>query len=113
MADLTTIQLQWLRDQLGDEPADAELQTRYDTRGSLRDVALSVLSSRRRELLESSLKVTATGIASVDNTENVKALERDMAALSRLDDDPTDGPEDELPGVERFSSFQLTRSRRR
>lgn len=112
MAELTTTQLQWLRDQLGDQPADAELQTRYDDRGSVRDVALSVLSSRRRALLESSLQVTATGVASVNNTENVKALERDIAALSKLDDDPTDGP-DELPGVERFSRFALTRSRRR
>lgn len=114
MAELTATQIQWLRDQVGDEPADAELQTRYDDRGgSLRDTALSVLASRRRELLESSLKVTATGVASVDNTENVKALERDIAALSKLDDDPTDGP-DELPGApERFSTFGLVRSRRR
>lgn len=112
MADLTAAQLQWLRDQLGDEPTDVELQARYEARGSVRDVALSVLSSRRRELLESSLQVSASGVASVNNTENVKALERDLAALSKLDDDPTDEP-DELPGVERFESFQLTRSRRR
>lgn len=112
MADLTATQLQWLRDQLGDEPSDADLQDRYAARGSVRDVALSVLSSRRRELLESSLKVAASGIASVDNTENVKALERDLAALSRLDDDPTDEP-GELPGVDRFEAVQLTRSRRR
>ena len=93
MADLTARQLQWLRDTLGDQPPTEELQNRYDEQGSIRDVATSVLAKRRRALLDSALKVSAAGVASVDNTENVKALERDIAST--------------------FETFQLTRSRGR
>lgn len=115
MADLTATQLAWLRDKIGDEPADDVLQGYYDSTGSVRDTAITVLGQRRRALLDSSLKVSVSGVASIDNTENVKAIERDIAALAKLDDDPTDEEGEDTGGLGDNSTevFQLTRTRGR
>ena len=115
MADpLTARQLRWLRDTVGDTVELAELQSRFDDLESVRDVAIAVLRDRRRAYLDSSLKVSVSGVASVDNTENVKAIEREIAQLVKLDHDPTDEPgEEATAAVQRAETFQLVRSRRR
>ena len=114
MADLTAPQLKWLRDTVGTEPDDAALQGRFDVLGSVRDVGIAVLRDRRANLLATSLQVSVAGVASINNTENVKALEREIAALAKLDDDPTDEPGEDVSGTGgRFEVFNLTRSRGR
>lgn len=114
MADLTPTQLRWLHDTVPDTWEDAALQARYDELGSVRDVALSILRDKRKDLLDSPLKVSLSGVASVDNAENVKALERSLAEIARLDDDPTSTPgEEAAAAVPRWETFNLTRSRGR
>jgi hypothetical protein len=116
MTDLNTLQLQWLRDELGSQPDDAALQERYDALGSVRDVAIAVLRGRRADLLRKPLTTTVSGVASVNYAENVKAIERRISALERLDDDPTDTPGEDVDGGaggDHIEAFQLVRSRGR
>lgn len=117
MADqLTTTQVAWLRAEIGTTLTDPQLQERYNRLESVRDVALEALRERRTELLASPLSVSVDGVASVNNSENVKAIERRIAALVRLDDDPSDDPPvaDGAGAVPLpFERLQLRRSRGR
>lgn len=114
MAELTATQYRWLHDELPDTVTDADLQDRYDRVGTVRDVALSVLRDQRSELLKSPLSVSVSGAVSLNSSENVKAIERQIASLSRLDDDPTSTPGEVAAGeVGGFSQHQMTRSRGR
>ena len=115
MTDLNPAQLQWLRDELGDTPDDAALQGRFDTLGSIRDVAIAVLRGRRSALLAKPLSANVSGIASVNYAENVKALDRRIDALSRLDPDPTDEPGEDVDGAGqvRLEPIELYRTRGR
>jgi hypothetical protein len=114
MTDLTDTQKRWLHDELGDTITDVELQSRFDELGSIRDVALRVLRDQRREWLDNPLSVSLSGVASSNATENVKALERRIAELARLDPDPSD-PGDEAAGdaPAGWDVFPLARSRGR
>lgn len=116
MADLTARQLRWLHSIVGDDVADSALQTQYDELGSVRDVAIWEVRRQKNLLLDSPLSTNVSGVASVNTTENVKALERELARLTTLDSDPSDdpvpAPEDgEL--VQRFEVIDLVRSRGR
>lgn len=114
MADLTAEQLRWLRDEIGDAPSDTDLNQRFADYESVRDVALSVLRDRRQELLATPLSVNVTGVASTNAAENVKAIERQIAALARLDEDPSDdSPADGVAGADSMEVYNLTRSRGR
>lgn len=118
MTALTDRQTHWLRGQLGALPADEDLQTLFDDLDSVRDVAIKVLRDRRTALLDSPLSVNVSGVASVNNTENVKALERDINALVGLDDDPSDdeqpsGTDPEASASNEFYTFPLARTRGR
>src|SRR4051794_10171243 len=117
MADLTPSQLAWLRSEVGTSPTDDDLEAAYVRLGSVRDVAIESLRDRRARLLESPLSVNVPGVASVNNAENVKAIERRISALVKLDDDPTSTPGEDTDGgaaiAAIFSTLQLTRSRRR
>lgn len=113
---LTARQLRWLHDELGASAAtDAELQSRYDDLASVRDVALAVLRDQRSELLDSPLSVSVAGVASINTSENVKAIERRLTALSKLDDDPTSTPGEDADGGTGVldAPFRLTRARGR
>lgn len=90
MLELTPRQLRWLRDEVGDQPADAVLHERYDELRSVRDVAMSVLRKRRSELINRPMSVSVSGVANVGTAENVKAIERQLNALALMDDDPSD-----------------------
>lgn len=114
MADLTPTQLRWLHEQVPDSWTDAALQARFDELGSVRDVALSIIRDQRKDLLDSPLKASLSGVASYDNDPNVKALERTLAELARMDDDPTSDPgEAAAAGVAQWETFNLARSRGR
>lgn len=98
MADLSAKQLAWLRDEIGSKPDDAALNERFADLGSVTGVAIAVLRARRAALLASPLSVSVNGVASINNAENVKALERRLTALAVLDDDPTDEPGEDPDG---------------
>ena len=115
MAALTEAQISWLRSEVGASTGTEDLQARYDRLESVRDVAMEVLRERRAALLEQPLSLNLSGVASVDYTNNVAAIERRLTALANLDDDPSDddGAEQESPDADHIETFTLTRSRRR
>ncbi|MEU0166821.1 hypothetical protein ABZ214_15345 [Streptomyces iakyrus] len=83
--------LSWLQAQLGPATDTADLASRYERLGSARAVALEVLRERIAGLVAEPLKVTVNGVATIDNSANVAALERQVAQISTADapDDPT------------------------
>lgn len=117
MTQLTDAQKAWLRSEVGATVTDEDLQGRFDRLASVRDVAIEVLRERRAELLDSPLSVSVAGVASVNYAENIRALERRISALVKLDDDPSDetppgdGGDEATGGA--FQQIQLTRTRRR
>ncbi|MER6548644.1 hypothetical protein [Streptomyces sp. NPDC001250] len=83
--------LRWLQAQLGPDTDTADLTHRYEHLGSARAVALEVLHERIAVLVADPLKVTVNGVATIDNSSNVSALERQAAQLSEAiaPDDPS------------------------
>ncbi|MEU5093751.1 hypothetical protein [Streptomyces sp. NPDC020996] len=77
---LTDAEYAYLRSELGDADR-ADLDARYTRLGSLEAVAVEVLRERKAALVSDPLAVTVQGVATVNNAENVKALERQIAAL--------------------------------
>ncbi|MGD3109452.1 hypothetical protein [Streptomyces sp. YGL11-2] len=82
--------LRWLQAQLGDELTADALTRRYQRLGTARAVAAEVLRERISRLVADPLKVTVNGVASVDNSANLAALERHLAGLDSITapDDP-------------------------
>lgn len=114
--DLTPAQLAWLHAEVGGTATDADLQDRYDRLGSVRDVAIEVLTTRRTALLDNPLDVNVSGVASVGYSKNVDALERRIKALVNMDDDPSNdagGGEVAALGGGPVEVMRLTRSRGR
>lgn len=92
MTALSARQMNWLHDELGDPPTDAELQTVFDTRGTVRDTAVVFIRRRITALTNQPLTVGISGVANFGFGENIKALERQLARLLKMDDDPSDDP---------------------
>jgi len=115
MAALTARQLAWLRAQLGDTPPDAELQAAFDRLGSVRDVAIETIRKRYQVLIDQPASTSLAGVGSMSWGENIKALERMIASLSKLDSDPSDDTEPPLPddGSRRGAVIYRTRARGR
>ncbi|MEV0446029.1 hypothetical protein AB0I84_27000 [Streptomyces spectabilis] len=87
--------LHWLHALLGaHHPAD-DLASRYERLGSARAVAVEVLRERIAQLLAEPLKVSVNGVATIDNSSNLTALERRLAQLDAAtapDDPPVAAP---------------------
>ncbi|MFE0642100.1 hypothetical protein ACFW2Y_10905 [Streptomyces sp. NPDC058877] len=83
---LTDAEYAYLRSELG-EAARADLDARYQRLGSPQAVAVEVLRERRAALVSDPLAVTVQGVATVNNAENVRALERQIAALGNSTSD--------------------------
>jgi hypothetical protein len=86
--------LRWLQAQLGPDTDPTDLSHRYERLHSARTVALEVLHERIAALIAEPLKVTVNGIATIDNSANVAALERRAAQLDTEpapDDPPATG----------------------
>lgn len=114
MTDLTAGQTAWLRSEVGNTVTDEVLQAKFDRLGSVRDVAIECLRERRAQWLDQPLTVSVAGVASVSFSENVKSLDRRIAALLKLDSDPSDdSPTGDGAVEDGFEQIQLTRSRRR
>ncbi|MDX3075772.1 hypothetical protein [Streptomyces sp. MI02-7b] len=73
--------LAWLLAQLGPATDQSDLQTRYGRLGSARAVALEVLSERRAKLLAEPLQLTVNGVVTLDQSNNLTGLERQIDAV--------------------------------
>ncbi|MFI1176665.1 hypothetical protein [Streptomyces melanogenes] len=87
---MNTEVLRWLQAQLGPETDPTDLSARYDRLHTARAVAEEILRERIATLVAEPLKVTVNGVATVDNSPNVTALERHLNQLhaARAPDDP-------------------------
>ncbi|MGW1157756.1 hypothetical protein ACWD48_05920 [Streptomyces sp. NPDC002519] len=73
--------LAWLLAQLGPTTDQTDLQTRYTRLGSAKAVALEVLSERRAKLLADPLQLTVNGVVTMDQSNNLTGLERQIASV--------------------------------
>ncbi|WP_329492532.1 hypothetical protein OG618_37195 (plasmid) [Kitasatospora sp. NBC_01246] len=85
----------WLLAELGTTTDPADLDARYLRLRSARAVALEVLRERRQTLLAQPLKVSINGVIAIDNTANIAAFERQIAALTDAGAPPA--PDDPQP----------------
>ncbi|MEU9405157.1 hypothetical protein AB0E08_05520 [Streptomyces sp. NPDC048281] len=85
----------WLLAQLGPTTDTADLDTRYVRLTSARAVANEVLAERRAKLLADPLRMTVDGVVTIDQSNNLAGLERQIAALVDLvaPDELADGEE--------------------
>lgn len=116
MTALTARQLLWLHDELGTPPTDEQLQADFDSRGTVRGVAIAEWSRRRTAMIQAPTSTTLVGVAAVSYSENLKAIERRLAALSRMDEDPSDDPVppgEDGKGPQYVDRVSLTRTRGR
>ncbi|MFE2850388.1 hypothetical protein ACFXJO_04550 [Streptomyces lavendulae] len=79
---MTSEVLRWLVAQLGPDSNPADLEQRYERLRSARAVAQEVLQERIAALLAEPLRVSINGIATIDQTNNVAALERRLGHLA-------------------------------
>lgn len=96
----------WLLAQLGTTTPVADLDARYTRLGTARAVALEVLYERKAALLQQPASVNVSSVVSVAFTENIKALERQIALLKNGEppapDDPAGTGIDAYIGVARL-----------
>ncbi|MFI5799047.1 hypothetical protein [Streptomyces sp. NPDC051677] len=85
--------LAWLLAQLGPDTDQADLQTRHARLCSARAVALEVLNERRAKLLAEPLQLTVNGVATLDQSNNLTGLERQIASMedATAPDEPNGG----------------------
>lgn len=85
----------WLLAELGTTTDLTDLEARYTRLGTARAVALEVLRERLAALRAQPSTVNLSGAVAVSFTENIKAYERQIAALEAGEnpapDDPADG----------------------
>ncbi|MDK0525001.1 hypothetical protein [Streptomyces sp. ML-6] len=102
----------WLESQLGTPLDQPDLEARYARLGTARAVALEVLRGRLATLRTQPSTVNVSGVVSVSYTENIKALERQIAALEAGDPPGPDDPPDET-GPDGFGTLPLVERPRR
>ncbi|MEH0535784.1 hypothetical protein [Streptomyces scabiei] len=85
----------WLLAQLGPTTDTADLDARYARLTSARAVANEVLAERRAKLLADPLRMTVDGVVTIDQSNNLAGLERQITALVDLvaPDELADGEE--------------------
>lgn len=102
----------WLIAQLGTATPTTDLDTRYTRLGAARAVAIEILYERKAALIAQPASVNVSGVVAVTYSENIKALERQIAALESgeppaPDEDPATG------GPGGFGVIDLVPRRRR
>ncbi|MGW0731847.1 hypothetical protein [Streptomyces sp. NPDC002851] len=100
--------LHWLQGHLGSEIDLSDIAARYGRLQSARAVAAEVLRERIAGLVAEPLKVTVNGVATIDNSANVTALERQLA---QLDDEVA--PDAQISGARLLTTVQLVARPRR
>ncbi|MBK3625344.1 hypothetical protein JHN59_10880 [Streptomyces sp. MBT49] len=80
----------WLLAQLGPTTDTSDLDARYARLASARAVANEVLAERRAQLLAEPLRMTVDGVVTIDQSNNLVGLERQITSLAELvaPDDP-------------------------
>lgn len=101
--------LHWLQSQLGPDVSAEDLTARYERLHSAKAVVLEVLHERIAALVAEPLKVTVNGVATIDNSANVAALERHVAQIA--DETAPDDPSAADPGL--LTAVRLCARRRR
>ena len=101
--------LRWLQAQLGPDTDPNDLISRYERLHSAKAVALEVLHERLAVLVAEALKVTVNGVATIDNSANVTALERRAAQIN----DETAPDEQSAAVHDLLTTVQLCARRRR
>lgn len=74
----------WLLAQLGPTTDAADLDSRFARLYSARAVANEVLAERRAKLLGDPLRMTVDGVVTIDQSNNLVGLERQIAGLVDL-----------------------------
>jgi hypothetical protein len=74
----------WLLAQLGSSTGNADLDARYARLQSARAVVNEVLAERRAKLLADPLRMTVDGVVTIDQSNNLAGIERQIAALVDL-----------------------------
>ncbi|MFE4869481.1 hypothetical protein [Streptomyces sp. NPDC056682] len=100
--------LRWLQAQLGPDTDPNDLTARYERLHSAKAVALELLHERMAALVAEPLKVTVNGVATIDNSANVAALERRAAQLidETAPDDPPATRHDVLTTIPLFARLR-------
>ncbi|MGW5689787.1 hypothetical protein ACWEWX_02150 [Streptomyces asiaticus] len=103
----------WLISQLGTATDLADLDQRYTRLASARAVALEILYERKAALvMDQPAGVNVSSVVSVTYTENIKALERQIALLEDGQPPAPDDPADD-GSTTGFSVIQLRERPRR
>ncbi len=102
----------WLSAQLGPTTAPIDLAARYTRLGSARAVALEVLRERKAGLLLQPGSIAVSGVVSLNNAENIKALERQIAELEAGHPPAPDEIADETTGDAPHPIHLIARRRR-
>jgi hypothetical protein len=104
----------WLLAQLGAATPLADLETRYTRLGTARAVAIEVLYERKAALLQQPASVQVPGVVGVTFTENIKAIERQIALLEAGEPPaPDDPPGTGSDGTVQLGMFRLVERPRR
>jgi hypothetical protein len=107
----------WLTGQLGTSTDLADLETRYTRLATARAVALEVLYERRAALVhDQPASVNVSSVVAVAYTENIKAIERQIAELRTgipLAPDETDPDGDGTAQDDSIALIRLTARPRR
>lgn len=90
----TTVQA-WLQAQLGTSTDLADLNVRYARLGTGRAVAVEVLRERLAALRAQPSTVNVSSVVAVSYTENIRAYERQIAALEAGEPPAPDDPDDD------------------
>ncbi|WP_399559478.1 hypothetical protein [Streptomyces chartreusis] len=103
----------WLLAQLGTTTPVTDLEARYTRLGTARAVAIEVLYERKAALIQSPASVNVSGAVAVTFTENIKALERQIALLESGEPPAPDDPAGTGDDTVLLGTFQLVERRRR
>ncbi|KPC73455.1 hypothetical protein KVH31_34645 [Streptomyces olivaceus] len=95
---LTQAVTAWLKAELGSAANLVDLEARYQRLGSARAVALEALRERLSDLRAQPATINVTGVVGIGIGENIKALERQIAALEDGANPAPDDPDDSGAG---------------
>lgn len=95
---LTAAVTAWLKGELGTDVDLTDLESRYTRLGTARATALEVLRERLAALRAQPATVSVSGVVNVGTAENIKAYERQIAALENGEPPAPDDPEGSSSG---------------